>query len=248
MTIQDTFNASSFIATIVDLVSTNGITLEIGSDFQVFENALLRQPDRHPIGPLFASKDNKLDESNGFWIIGKDTKAEIVHTQAMRIIELKKQTLASYLDARFLEFIPYKIDEEKSCYCSTPGARNISGMACYHGELWLKDGAEGYRGGGMTTLLARLALIIGLYRLSPDYIFGFMFSMAACKGLAAREGYMHTDPACIHWCLPGQDKMNETWMVWMNREDIRHLMNNSPVGLYNQFESKKISFQKQKAA
>jgi hypothetical protein len=76
----------------------------------------------------------------------------------------------------------------------------------------------------MSAALARLALVMCLLKWAPDFVFGFIFPLAACKGLAAREGYMHTEPGSLYWAVSGQSEKMEIWTVWMSREDIRHIL------------------------
>lgn len=239
MSINDVFAGSLFVSAIVDLIATRGITLEFGSDFSEFQEALKDQPERHSLSPRFDPRSNDLDEETAFWITGRDAQGEIVHTQAVRTVDLGGLTLGSYLAAKFRDFTPadYAIDKSQSRYRGAPGSRAIAGKVCYHGELWLKGGPGGYRGAGMTAVLARLAIVTSLLKWAPDYIFGFMFPLAACKGLAAREGYMHTEPGTLYWALPGQEELMEIWTVWMGREDIRHLLHIPPAALFEQLEA-----------
>ena len=239
MSIQDIFKASQFIFDITKIVQERGIKLEVGSDFEAFQAAIGTQPERNDLAPKFNPKGNIFGENDAFWIKGTDTSGEVVHTQAMRRIDLEGGTLATYLSERFCEFTPaaFQIDEDASRYQPAPGSRSIRGQVCYHGELWLKGGPSGFRGAGMTALLARLAMVMGLVKFAPDYIFGFMFPIAACKGLAAREGYMHTEPNSLLWSVPGETKLVEEWAVWMAQDDIRHLLTIQPQDLFEQLEA-----------
>ena len=247
---NDVFAGSRFISSITELVRAQGITLETGSDFREWREILKGQPERNALAPKFDPERNDLNEATAFWIMGRDPQGEIVHTQAARTIDLDGHSLANYLQARFCEFTPagYEIDKARSLYRSAPGSRAITGNVCYHGELWLKGGPAGYRGAGMTAVLARLAMAMCLLKWAPDYIFGFMFPLAACKGLAAREGYMHTEPGTIYWAPPGQSDKVEEWTVWMSREDIRHILTIPPHALFQQLEDAQGRGQREKAA
>lgn len=239
MTKHDSVLASRFIAGITELVGNQGLTLEVGSDFHCLEKILKEQPLRNPLAPKFDPRRNDLDASTAFWIVGRDPQGEMVHTQAMRLIDLEGSSLASFLEERFCEFMPagFEIRAEDSRYRSAPGSRSLTGKLCYHGELWLKGGPGGYRGAGMTAVLARMAMAMSFLRWAPDYVFGFMFPLAACKGLAAREGYMHTEPGSIFWALAGEDQDLEEWTVWMSRDDIRHILEIPPQHLFEQLEA-----------
>ena len=249
MIINDVLTGCRFVSTIADLVAAQGLTLEIGSDFSAFQQALKEQPERNALAPRFDPELNDLNENSAFWMLGRNPQGEIVHTQAMRIIDLEGLTLATYMDASFRHFTPagFGIDKSQSHYQGSPGSRAIAGTVCYHGELWLKGGPGGYRGAGMTAVLARLALVMALMKWAPDYVFGFMFPLAACKGLAAREGYMHTEPGTLYWALPGQREKMEIWTVWMSRDDIRHILTIPPTALFEQLETAQER-QREKAA
>lgn len=250
MITKETFLGCRFVSTIVELVAARGVVLEVGSDFSAFEKALKAQPERNVLAPKFDPQTNDLGEGSAFWILGRDPYGEVVHTQAVQVIDLEGSTLASYLEKRFCDFVPagHRIDAGKSRYCPAPGSRAIAGRVCYHGELWLKGGPAGYRGAGMTAVLARLAMVLSLMRWSPDYVFGFMFPLAACRGLAAREGYMHTEPGSIYWAVPQQAETLEEWAVWMSREDIRHIMQIPPDNLFAQLEESRMQARSDKAA
>ncbi|WP_420345348.1 hypothetical protein [Pelagibius sp.] len=250
MTTQEVLSGSRFVTAIKELVKDQGLTLEIGSDFTALREALKDQPERQGLAPRFDPDVSEIDEASGFWILGRSKTGEVVHTQAMRMVDLGGRTLSGYLDERFRDFTPagYAIDFSRSHYRGAPGSRMIAGKVCYHGELWLKGGPGGFRGAGFTAVLARLALVKALLKWAPDYVFGFMFPLAACKGLAAREGYMHTEPGSLYWAVSGRQRPLETWTVWMSRADIRHILQIPPTDLFYELEAEQSRRQAVKAA
>ena len=243
-------NFSQFITAINDIVGNEGLELEVGSDFLLFEHYVNIQPARNPPAPKFSTRHNDLNESNAFWIVGKNSGGEVVHTQAVCTIDLKGDTLQEHISCNLMAFaMPgYSIDETRSHYFPGPASRLIRGKVCYHGELWLKSGPDGFRGAGMTAILARLALAMSLLKWSPDYVFGFMPPIAACKGLAAREGYVHAQPRSILWSVEERKELVEDWIVWMSRNDIRHLMTIPPLTLFRQLEGAKRRKQSRSSA
>ncbi|WP_299396940.1 hypothetical protein [Pelagibius sp.] len=250
MTTQEVLSGSRFVTVIKNLVKNQGITLEVGSDFNALREALKAQPERQCLAPRFDPEVSAINESTGFWVLGRSRTGEVVHTQAMRTVDLGGRTLSGYLDEYFRDFTPagYAIDFPRSRYRGAPGSRMIAGKVCYHGELWLKGGPGGFRGAGLTAVLARLALVKALLKWAPDYVFGFMFPLAACKGLAAREGYMHTEPGSLYWSVSGQQRPLETWTVWMSREDIRHILQIPPIDLFDELEADQRRREAAKAA
>ena len=247
---HDVFAGSRFISSITELVRAQGITLETGSDFREWREILKGQPERNALAPKFDPERNDLNEATAFWIMGRDPQGEIVHTQAARTIDLGGHSLANYLQASFCEFTPagYEIDKARSLYRSAPGSRAITGNVCYHGELWLKGGPGGYRGHGLTAALPRLALALAHMAWSPDYMFGLVHPMAACRGLAAREGYMHLEPGGILWQRKDRDEIYDEWMVWMSHSDLEYLLRFPPIQLYEQLEAKNKTGGKENAA
>ncbi len=244
----DLCSATSYFVAIAEIAASKGIRLTIGSDFTEFQTHLDTQSQRHVLSPMFDARKSSIPPEKAFWIAGFDENNELVHTQAMRLIDLSGSTLDGHLEQHFCDYRPgtLEIDESRSAYIPTPGLMNIAGHICYHGELWLKSGPRGYRGTGLTAVLPRLALALGLLRWSPDFIFGFMFPIAACRGLAAREGYMHLEPGCIEWGQRGDSDLLEEWLVWMSRADLDYLVSINPGVLYEKIEATVTATQRRK--
>ncbi|MGO1120665.1 hypothetical protein ACTL6U_18300 [Rhodovibrionaceae bacterium A322] len=235
MLTQEALSICQFVSTVVSLAAAREVHLELGSDFTEFKKSIEAQPLRHPLQRHFDPARSNLKDEQGFWITGRDNRGRLVHTQAMRLMDLKGDSLASFLALHHGEFVRggYDLDLSRSHYRPGPASHRISGLVCYHGELWLHDH---HRGAGMTALVARLALALALLQWSPDFVFGFMYQMAACKGLASREGYMHEEPGSTYWASLGKHSDLETWTVWMAREDLRFLVSLPPAPLFEQLE------------
>lgn len=233
MTIHDTFAKAQagtrYVTAILDLAIDFGLTIEMGSDFKLYDSYVTKYRSHQPLGNPFDPTLHDMSEDNGFWIIGWNKEGELVHTQAMRLYDLEGLTLAEYLDYSFHEFPPsgLDIDMDRSNYRPGPGARRIAGKTCYHGELWVK-GDDRYRGTGLPGMLARFALASCVLRWSPDFIFGFMPEKYAFTGLAEREGYMHTDPGALEWYAKGANAPLKGFMTYMGRDDLNHLITLCP--------------------
>ncbi|SEW04648.1 hypothetical protein SAMN05444851_1067 [Aliiroseovarius sediminilitoris] len=229
MTIHDTFAGAQYVTAILDMASEHGLVIEMGSDFDLYESHINTHRAHQPIGAPFDPKRHEMNEHNGFWIVGWNEQGTLVHTQAMRRFNLGGLTLSDYLGQNFRDFPPVglDLDMERSCYQPGPGARRISGKTCYHGELWVK-GDDRYRGTGLPGLLARFALATCVLRWSPDHIFGFMPERHAFRGLAEREGYMHTDPSALAWYPKGSNAPLKGFMTYMSRDDLSHLISLCP--------------------
>ena len=111
-----------------------------------------------------------------------------------------------------------------SQYNPGPGAHRINGRVTYHGDVWLKGGPDGYRGTGVSAVLARYALASALMTWSPDYVFAFMPQPIAFKGLAEREGYMHAEPGALEWHFAENENKIKGYMIYMGRDDIDFIL------------------------
>ena len=234
------FSEIQFIGAINEIADRNAIDIEVSSDFDAFRELRKTQTDRPPLSPVFDPAVSDLGSKNAFWIKGCNRQGEVVHTQAMRLNDLTGCSLADHLFQRRVAYMPpgISVDIDRSDFGSAPASHFITGDVCYHGELWLKGGHNGLRGGGLTSALPRLALGLALLEWSPDFVFGLVHPLAACKGLAAREGYMHLAPGGILWHQLDDVDVFEEWLVWMSREDIQHVMRFSPMRLYEKLEAK----------
>ena len=226
MTIQGFNHGEQIFATAMQIFNQFDITIEIGSDFNKYRRLLLEHRPQQPLGPPFDPNIHQLNAKNAFWLIAKGPDGAVIHTQAMRVLDLKSFSLADHLCESFRGFTPVgpDIDLAASRYRAGPGAQKICGTVCYHGELWMDDRLGAYRGSGLSAVLGRFAFLICVKQLSPDYVFGFVARPVIFKGLAERLGYMHSEPASIRWRLHNKDRALEGFMVWMARDDLQFMM------------------------
>lgn len=225
MTIHDVFDGSRYLTQTVDVLTSHQLDLSVGDDFEDYARIVEKHRGEQPLGPPFDPEKTFLPKSRGIWVVGRNAKGTVVHTQAMRLLDLCDQTLARYLSARFAEFPPggMEVDLAGSWFRPGPGAAQISGRAVYHGEMWLADDSA-YRGRGLIDVLARFAFLTAMLHWQPDHVFGFILRPVARRGLAEREGYMHTDPYCLSWKVAGRNQPLDCNMVWMALNDLRHVM------------------------
>ena len=240
MPASDLFKHFQYISSIEQIADRHGMMIEVSSDFEAFRQIRATQPERPPISPVFDPQVCEINAGNGFWIKGTSETGELVHVQAVRLEDLTDTTLAEHLSKHRQVYAPpgVEVDLKQSRFCATPSSRIITGKVCYHGELWLKGGRKGYRGHGLTAALPRLALALAHLAWTPDFMFGLVHPMAACKGLAAREGYMHLEPGGILWQRQGLQEVYDEWLVWMSHNDLQHLLRFAPMALYEQLEAK----------
>ena len=222
MSYQSKFAEAQFVSTIADIVRAKGITLHIGTNFEEYAEIVAEHRSHQPLGAPFDHRLHDLGAGKGFWIVGHNQENKLIHTQAVRLLDLDDQTLGQYLTKNFRAFPPTGIplDMEASNYTPGPAAHRIKGRVCYHGDVWLEGGENGYRGTGISSVLARYALASALMTWSPDYMFAFMPQVFAFKGLAEREGYMHTEPGALEWHYAETDDVLKGYMIYMDRYDL----------------------------
>lgn len=226
MTIQSQNDSALFIASSQDILLRGGIDVQIGTDFEEYSEIIARDRPRQALGaPLDPALQN-LNSGNAFWLTGRDADGQLMHTQAARLIDMKAETLSSYMFNHFREFPPAipDLDLERSRFRASPGARHISGRVIYHGEVWMSDQPGLFRGNGLSTVLARYGLLTAMQRWNPDYIFGFMARTVAFKGFAERMGYMHNEPGALKWFRKGSDVPMEGFLSYLNNEEARYLL------------------------
>ena len=89
MTIQGFNNGEQIFETAIQIFNQFDITIEIGSDFNKYRRLLLEHRPQQPLGPPFDPNIHQLNAKNAFWLIAKGPDGAVIHTQAMRILDLK---------------------------------------------------------------------------------------------------------------------------------------------------------------
>jgi len=214
------------MAASLDLLNRNAVELTIGTDFEEYRGLLAEGRPDHTLGAPFDPKKHNLNDANAVWVVGRDADGLIMHTQALRLLDLNQNCLGEYLRHEFKEFPPsdVEIDYERSRYRAGPGAQRIAGRVVYHGEVWMGGEPGRYRGTGLSGVLGRYAFLIAMQRWAPDYMIGFMPKPVAYKGFAERQGYSHAEPGALRWQIKGVEDPFEAFMVYMSHDDIRFIL------------------------
>jgi len=226
MTLHSANNDAHFMAASLDILKRNSVRLTIGTDFKEYKELLAEGRPDHQVGAPFDPDMHHLNESNAVWVVGRDAKNRIMHTQALRVLDLKQQRLSEYMRRGFRQFPPsgMDIDYTRSRYRPGPGAQRIAGKVVYHGEVWMGGDPGQYRSIGLSCILGSYAFLTAMQRFAPDHVIGFMPKPVAFKGFAERQGYMHAEPGCLRWFIRGQEGPLEGFMVYMSNEDIRFML------------------------
>ncbi|TMM52991.1 hypothetical protein [Sulfitobacter sabulilitoris] len=226
MTLHTFQDGSRFQATSADILARQGIHLTTGFDFEEYRSLLAAARPEHILGAPLDPQIHDMTAENAFWIIGRDATGRIMHTQAMRMMDLGPRDLGDYLRRRFRDYPPSGVDLDlkRSRYRAGPGAQRMKGRIAYHGEFWMGGEPGEYRGSGLSCVLGRYAFLVALQMWDPDYVFGFMQKAVAFKGFAERHGYMHTEPGALRWFIKHHETPIEGFLVYMGREDLRYIL------------------------
>lgn len=226
--LSDPLRLSRYISGIDRQAADAGLTIELCRDFGEFRAIRETMTDRTPMSPIFDPTVTDVGPGNGFWIKGTGADGRLLHLQATRRSDLEGVSLADHLyDLRRLYQLPgLDMDRDVSRdSLRAPALQRISGKVCYHGEIWLDPSL---RGCGLSAVLPRLLLALVLARWSPDYVFGFVPTKLAYRGVQAQYGYMHVEPGGILGQNPCAAAPINKWLVWLSRQDLMHLLHFEP--------------------
>ncbi|HEC71028.1 MAG TPA: hypothetical protein ENI28_04355, partial [Roseobacter sp.] len=128
MTLQSFQDDQRFAANCIALLQSAGISVTVGYDFDTYKEILEKARPGHVLGMPFDPELHTLTQSNAFWVVGRNGKGEVMHTQAMRLLDLQGANLAEYMRCSYTDFPPpgVDIDLQRSRYRAGPGAHRIS--------------------------------------------------------------------------------------------------------------------------
>jgi hypothetical protein len=218
------FELTKNVSNSLNELADSGIHVEIGDDFAKYRSYRNQQPDRGQIYPMFDVASSYIDRTNGFWVCGFNAHGELVHTQAVRLLDLADKSLATHLRTHRHKYItPDTTPDPDLTYYSGPKALNsITGKVCYQGDFWLRaSGLGGPRSQGATSLLSGILLEIMISTWNPSYVFAFVPQRLAAKGAHLRYGYCHCEPG--RWVGPDEQVTEEDYFIWMDAHDMASL-------------------------
>lgn len=218
------FELTKKVSSSLNELSDAGIHVEIGDDFAKYRSYRSKQSDRGPIYPMFDVASSYIDHTNGFWVCGFNTGGELVHTQAVRLLDLSDTSLATHLRIHRHKYITPDTtpDPDLTFYSGPEALETITGKVCYQGDFWLRaSGLGGPRSQGATSLLSGILLELMISSWNPSFVFAFVPQRLAAKGAHLRYGYCHCEPG--HWIGPDQQVTEEDYFIWMAARDMTNL-------------------------
>ena len=226
MAIHGLCSQDKFEATSSEILKRYGISLTKGNDFHEYRAHVAEARPDHKVGDPFDINLHNLGKGTAIWIVGHDQQGRIVHTQALRLLPTKMETVADYFRENFHGYSPSElnIDYNRSRYRAGPGAKRITGRIVYSGETWIGGERGQFRGSGLSSVLGRYALLTALREFQANYVVGFMIKPVAYKGFCLRMGFMHAEPLALRWHVHGKPDPLEAVMVYMSDEDIRFIL------------------------
>lgn len=214
-----------FVSDCVSCIEMSGLRIRFGTNFQEFRRLVSRQPLRGQVAPVFDAGCGYVKRGNAFWVAVWDRAGELVATEALFLADLGEQTLAQHLSLDLHWYRPpgERVDCARSVVSLTSAA-SMSGRLCYNGEMWIKGGPGGYRGGPLIALVPRAAMAMALSEWQPDHIWALVEPGSAVKGLVARAGFVHLEQGSVDWHDMRKASVFAEWVAWLSASDERHLV------------------------
>ena len=231
MKLSSVISRDSYVNSIFEQVQEMGIYLSIETDFSEFVDTCRELEGKsEPINLFSAEQANRI---NAFWVKGTDASGKVVHVQAIRLIGTEGADLGQFFRAHADLFKirgaeGMGIDLSSSIFNDAPCTRHISGKLCYQGEIWLDRSVRGKK---LAFMLPRFALAFAHLKWCPDYMFGFVATKMAERGLSIQYGYTGIQPGAIMWYKPDEDSYIMDWLVWTTPDDMNHMMKYPASGL-----------------
>lgn len=232
MSARNLFGMVLNMSSIIREVGAAGIRIEIGDDFSEYRRLRSTLEGRSPLYPMFDVSCSYIDRSNAFWVCGFNQQGELVHTQAIRLLDLSGVSLREHLREHRHKYITPNTtpDPDRTFYSRPQALKTITGKVCYHGDFWLKaNGLGGPRSQGLTPLLSRIVFELSLRAWAPHYVFALVPRVLAQKGAHLRYGYIHCEPGC--WYGPDDQVTDEDWLIWMSTKDTVNYLKTEPESL-----------------
>ena len=221
----DLKSGDRFEATSDGILRRLGITMTKGLDFRKYKEIAESARSGHQVGDAFHVGLNQNGRKEALWQVGV-RNGEVIHTQALRLLDLKQRDFSEFFRTEYEEFLPPGLTVEPGSvrYRPGPGAKSIRGRVVYSGETWLGGDAGCFRGTGLSNVLGKRAMLTALREFDADYVVGMMARPVAYKGFCLRMGFIHAEPYALRMKIVGQSEPLEGVFVYMSAEDIEFVL------------------------
>lgn len=223
------FETITRFANVLSELDDAGIRIEVGDDFQRYRHYRAQCVDRKPVYPMFDVESSYIDHTNGFWVCGFEPGGEVIHTQAVRLLNLQSGTLDQHLKTHRHKYIAPDStpDPDRTVFVGPRALGVVTGEVGYHGDFWVRSkGLGGPRSQGATAILSRMLLEIVELAWQPSYVFAFVPKRLAVKGTHLRYGYVHCEPG--RWIGPDEQITDEDHLIWMDAGDLSAMCAEAP--------------------
>lgn len=225
MSARNIFGMIRNVSGIIRELEDSGMRIEVGDDFSLYRCYRNSCAGRGGLYPIFDTASSFIDETNGFWICGFNQNEELIHSQAVRLLDLSGITLGRHLNVHRHKYITPDStpDPDLTFYEGPEALKHVTGLVGYCGDFWLPSrGLGGPRSQGATGLLSRLLFEILQHTWKTDFVFALVPKQLAVKGAHLRYGYSHCEPG--KWVGPDQQVTDEDYLIWMNATDIENVL------------------------
>jgi len=217
----DYLKLAQHISGLCDLVRSNGVHLELRSDFGYLIRLCENLVDKPFPTAMFNPLHHHIGPDNGLWLKGTNADGDVVHVQALRFDDLTGTNLARTFEDMTAFYADPSVSAPDGEYCLSfaPSAKRITGPTVYHGELWLRPDV---RGEELSMPLGRLAMALALARWNPDFYYGITYKDVIDRGLHHRYGFWHSEPRGVYWVRPYREAPLDAYLVWLEGDDLLH--------------------------
>ncbi len=137
-----------------------------------------------PLVNMFNPEYSELRPEDSYWLSGENQSGEIVLTGAFRIFNWSETTLADEAGSCFCD----KQGKPHDCLVTAPAAREIAGVVCWGGSLWIRPDHRRRR---LSELVGRLGRAFATARWPVDWMMCMVVLALAEKGVVVSYGYKH---------------------------------------------------------
>jgi hypothetical protein len=139
MSVQNLVDMVMNVSGLINELEKSGIRVVIGDNFSTYRSYRIQQTDRPKMYPMFDVSASYVDDSNGFWLCGFNDANELIHTQAVRLLDLSGKSLKEHLDLHRHKYITPDTtpDPDLTFYEGPEALKTVTGKVAYHGEFWL---------------------------------------------------------------------------------------------------------------